>query len=352
MGRGRYSAALQTRSFPMRFSSLSIAACLVAASTFAGTSQAADCGFSFGSRLAAVYSVKRSEVDDAVMQRKLAEADEVWEWVKREPQLKPCLQRAIEAPGANPFLQLDGAFLLLESDRANPTYRQLFVDVAGRVPLEEVWNDAQWMAYLSGLAAEGFDVSRPGADWLAHPGRHFVEQTHFMDVGQEAGGVFLFGAMDEQLALPALLKLARDRGHPGRRAAIHLLGRLGLPESWQAMADIDLQGLDAATAVFVASLRPAAAPLLVPVAGKLTHEQLLATLDDWEQRHFLPRRAALVKQTPDYIARWAAVMGAQDLPRLRKLRRMAAATMREDALDYYRDISTLVLWLSMPGRQR
>src|SRR6185503_1105730 len=69
------------------------------------------------------YTFKPTKLTADQQTAKSAEMDVVWEKVKADKKLLPCLTAALESPTANAFFRFDGSTLLYSLDKSDETKR-------------------------------------------------------------------------------------------------------------------------------------------------------------------------------------------------------------------------------------
>ena len=289
----------------------------------------------FARAVKATYNFKPSRLkDEAELNAKSAAMDRFWETVKANQKgMLPCLSVALKDPRSDPWFRFDAVNLLVSLDpspdsKAEQVRQYTAVDLAD-ISLQD------WVSALARRGAEGFDVSEAGARWLALPNPEYYLPLHgSYKVDRFLGAIFIYGSMDEAQATPALLKIAGTTNHPGREVALSLLLMQATPEAQRGLREVNLSGRSAeAQAALRARLEhpPLIAPREKPKTGR---EQFLkafgdATRGDWEA--FL----ALTREVTDGERDAVAVLKAEDLPLVRKVRRLMIAKANPHAAEYY-----------------
>ena len=283
----------------------------------------------------ATYGFKPSHIkDEAESNARSAAMDRFWEKVKADQKnLLPCLRAAIKDPQSDPWFRFDGVNLLVSLD-PSPESKAEMVRQYTAVDLADV-NLQFWVGPLARLGAEGFDVSAAGERWLKleNP-EYYLPQHGAFKVDRFLGAIFIYGSMDEAQATPALLKIAGTNGHAGRDVALSLLLMQATPEAQRGLKAVDLSGIPAeAQAALRAKLeRP---PLIAPrEQPKTSREEFLkafgdATRGEWQT--FL----SLTREVPDGERDVVAVLRAEDLPLVRRVRRLMISKANPHAAEYY-----------------
>jgi hypothetical protein len=280
--------------------------------------------------------------NDAERNQKSAAMDKVWETAKaNKNELLPCLRKAIEAPDANLWFRFDGSNLLVSLDPSEAS-KKLQIQNYAAVNLDDV-DLSVWVGALARLGAEDFDVSSPAERWMAYPqANYFLPRHGAARVDKLLGGLFIYGSMDEAYAAPALLKIANSPTHPGRDTAISLLISLATPE-----AITGLKGLDQST--LPANLRSVLQNhltkpnLLQPRAQpNTTREQFLKAFNDAAKNDFT-YFFKLVEEVPDGEKDVVATLKAEDIPLVRKVRRVMISKANPHAAEFYGSFAQILM---------
>lgn len=280
--------------------------------------------------------------NDAERNRKSAAMDRVWESVKQNPgDLLQCLRRELEDPGADAWFRFDASNLLVSLDPSESSKKVQIKNYAA-ASLDDV-DLRVWVGTLARLGAEGFDVSVAGERWLTDPRAvYYLPEHGALKVDKFLGAIFLFGSMDETQATPALLKVASSAEHPGREHAISLLLMQATPEAIEGLKKIDQTKLspDAQSALH----KHLTKPILFQARAKpkTSREQFLKAFNeaikgDWN--YFLQ----LVSEVPDGEKDVVATLKAEDLPLVRKVRRLMIARANQHAADYYVSFTQILM---------
>jgi hypothetical protein len=296
----------------------------------------------FARSVKATYGFKPSLIkDEAESNARSAAMDKFWEQVKADQKsLLPCLRDALKDPRSDPWFRFDGVNLLVSLD-PSPESKAEMVRQYTAVDLADV-NLQFWVGPLARLGAEGFDVSAAGERWLKlENAEYYLPQHGSYKVDRFLGAIFIYGSMDEAQATPALLKIAGTNGHPGREVALSLLLMQATPEAQRGLKAVNLSGRTAeAQAALRAKLEnpPLIAPREKPRASR---EQFLkafgdATRGEWQT--FL----SLASEVPDGERDAVAVLRAEDLPLLRRVRRLMIAKANPHAANYYVDFTKIL----------
>jgi hypothetical protein len=331
--RGRPPGAMTLKGADVVARLLTLALALLSAA--AGASAAQSPCEAFARSVRETYNFKPSQLrDEADSDARSAAMDRFWERVKADRKnLLPCLRAALKDPQSDLWFRFDGSNLLVSLD-PSPESKAEMVRHYAAVDLADV-NLQFWVQSLARLGAEGFDVSEAGARWLAHTRpEYYLPQHGARRVDRFLGALFIYGSMDEAQATPALLKIAGTPGHAGREVALALLLMQATPEARRGLRDVNLAGMPAGEqAAFRAKLeRP---PLIAPrEKPKTSREQFLkafgdATRGEWAT--FLN----LTAEVPDGERDVVAVLKAEDLPLVRKVRRLMIANANQHAAEYY-----------------
>ncbi len=295
--------------------------------------QTSDCS-DFDRTIKATYDFQPALLSDSQQEQKSAAMDKVWNLVKsRQRELLPCLRKALNDPQANNWFLFDGSNLLVSLDPSRAS-KDLQVRGYTAVNLNDV-NFQVWVATLARLGSEGFDTSAAGERWLASSkAMYFLPQHGGFQVDKFLGGIFIFGSMDENYATPALLKIAGTKTHSGREVAISLLLMQATPEAVRGLKSIDPAGL---YPQMKATLRNQIShPLTITKRNvpKTSREQFLKAFNAFIEGNREPF-ASLVSAVPDGERDVVAVLKAEDVPIVRKVRRIMIANANQHAAGYY-----------------
>ncbi len=297
----------------------------------------------FQKTVKATYNFKPSQLKtEAESNAKSAAMDHVWETVKAKPvELLPCLRAALADPQADPWFRFDGSNLLVSLD-PSPASKAEQLRHYTAVALEDV-NLMVWVTTLAQLGADGLDVSEAGARWLAYPKAKYYLPLHgSQEVDKFLGGIFIFGSMDEAQATPALLKIANSATHPGRDAAISLLLMQATPEAVRGLKALDRTGLPSEVQAFLNQHLEKPLMIVPRDKPKTTRAQFLKAFEDAAKGDWEPF-SALVSEVPDGEKDVVAVMKAEDLPLIRRVRRQRIAHANQHAAAYYVSFTQILM---------
>lgn len=292
------------------------------------------------------YNFKPSKLTEAERQAKSAAMDKVWSKAKENrEELLPCLRDLIEARTQDPFFRFDASNLLIQIDQSAEAKKTLIKTYA-EVDLADV-SLRYWMPYIAVLGYEGFDTSAAGENWLKYPNPEYhLPQHGTLSVNKEIGALIIYGSMDEAIATPALARIAAQENHPGREIALRLLMQQATPESFQELKKLNLKGFSDAARQSVNNFltKP---NLLTPRAGKpkITREQYLDAFEQLaagKSQAFMKLALEVTDGEKDAIA----VMKPEDIPLIRKARRVFAAGAAPHAAQWYKSFTDILLALT------
>ena len=296
----------------------------------------------FNQLVKSTYTFRPALLSEAEKDQKSAAMDKVWETVKsRRSELLPCLRQALDDPNADHWFRFDGSNLLVSLDPSEAS-KQTQIKSYTVTNLDDV-SLAVWVGVLARLGAEGFDVSKAGERWLAHPTATYYLPIHgAQKVDKMLGGIFIYGSMDEAYATPALLKIANAATHSGREDAISLLIMQATPEAISGLKKVDTSTLSAQARANVQ--RHLTKPILIQPRDqpKTTREQFLKALNDAASgnfRYFLQ----LAGQVPDGEKDLVATLKAEDIPLVRKVRRVMISRANQHAAGYYVSFTQILM---------
>jgi len=284
----------------------------------------APCG-AFDAQLEKTYGFRPSKLDEAGIDAKSSQMDAVWKVVQQNPgTLGPCLKAALKRPTEDGWFLFDGSQLLVSVDKSREA-KLLLLDALGRVALDDV-DLRVWVAIASRLGVEGFDTSALGKRWLSYPkAEYFLPEHGAYRVDRENGAMFIFGALDERYATPALVELARSGSGEQKEIATRLLMSQATPEALRALALPEQPAL----------IEPRKPPRTSRAEFVAAFTALLAGDEEPFNR--------LVTAVPDGERDLVAVMTPADLDMLRKVRRRYIARNTQHAIEYYNQFSQILM---------
>ena len=291
------------------------------------------------------YNFRPALLSESEREKKSTAMDKVWDTVKSDSRrLVPCLRKALENPQSDLWFRFDGSNLLVSLDPSSAS-KTLLIRNYVAANLDDV-DLRLWVSQLSRLGAEGFDVSEAGERWLSYAkAKYYLPEHGAFRVDKFLGAIFIFGSMEETQATPALLRIAALANHPGREIALSLLLMQATPEAIRSLKSIDQAGLPPkAKAALREHLQ--SPPLITKRKDpKTSREEFLKAFNAFVNGDRIPF-ATLVREVPDGERDVVAVLKTEDLPLVRKVRRLMIASANQHAADYYviftQILSTLV----------
>ncbi|GAC1446424.1 MAG: hypothetical protein NVSMB56_04960 [Pyrinomonadaceae bacterium] len=288
------------------------------------------------------YNFKPSQLSDAQREIKSKEMDKVWDKVKVDPKnLLPCLRQEINNPNADRWFHFDGSLLLVQSDPSHES-KAIQVRSFSAVDLDDV-DLRVWLTILVRRGVEGFDVSEAGSRWLAYPkAKYYLPEHGAYEVNAANGALFIFGSMDEAQATPALLKIIKQTNSPNREIALWLLVNQATPDSLRALKQINPAEFSSKAQQNLRKLLNNSLLLTSRPQPKTSREEFQQAFQgivrgDWNKFD------KLVEKVPDGEKDVVAVMRKEDLPLIRKVRRIIIAKANPEAIEFYNSF-TQILW--------
>jgi hypothetical protein len=268
--------------------------------------------------------------------------DVVWEKVKADKKLVPCLVAALESPKANDFFRFDGSTLLHSLDKSDAT-KKLVIRSYAATDLGDI-TLRNWIAPLLRFGFEGLDTSEAGDAWLkAKDPFYYLPQHGTLKVDKLVGALAIFGSMDERFATPALTQIASNAQHPGRGIAASLLAMQATPEALQGLAKLDQTGLSASVRSELdgaLSKRTFVEKRIgEPKIGRSECVKALTEIGDGNPSAFME----LVSRVPDGEKDVVAVLLPEDIPLVRKARRFFASTGTPHAPEWYQSFTDILM---------
>jgi hypothetical protein len=294
----------------------------------------------------ATYNFKPSKLKDSERESKIAAMDRVWKMVGAKPaKLLPCLRAAISESGADQWFRFDGSALLVKLDPSTAS-KALQVRAYTDVDLDDV--DLHiWVRTLAQRGVEGIDVSEAGDKWLRYPNAHyFLPQHGAYEVKIFQGALSIFGSMDEAQATPALVKVVSQPNHAGREHALWLLMMQATPEALRALKQVEMSGFSAKAQGSLRALLTR--PILLsprsgaPKTGRAEFRRAFEDMLNGDSSRF----SGLVRQVPDGEKDVVAVLQPEDLPLLRKVRRLMIANANQHTVEFYNTFTDILLALT------
>lgn len=290
------------------------------------------------------YTFKPSQLTPKERTAKSDEMDVVWDNVKADKNLLPCLKAALLRPTADSFFRFDGSNLLISLERTEEA-KKLLLSSYAHTDLADV-NVRDWIAYLLVLGIEGLDTSEAAEVWLkAKDPFYYLPQHGTLKVTKVMGALAIYGSMDERFATPALYSIAGQKEHPGREIATDLLIKQLTPEATLALSKLDRAGLSAPVSARVKSYLEGPT-FILPRSGpaKASRERYVSALDSLgkgQAEAFMD----LVSEIPDGEKDAVIVLRAEDVPLIRKARRFFASTGTPHAPEWYQSFTDILMYL-------
>jgi hypothetical protein len=292
-----------------------------------------ECG-EFDRAVRATYDFRPALLSESQRNQKSAAMDRFWDMTKsQQRKLLPCLRKALNDPQANNWFRFDGSNLLVSLDPSESS-KELQLRSYTAVNLDDV--DLQvWVSTLARRGSEGFDTSDAGERWLSSSKASYILPLHgALQVDKFLGGIFIFGSMDETHATPALLRIAGTKAHPGRDVALSLLLMQATPEAVRGLKSIDRAGLPSEVEAAVRKQIANPKTLTKRKVPKTSREEFLTAFKSFINGDREPF-ARLVSAVPDGERDVVTVLKPEDVPLVRKVRRLMIANANQHAAEYY-----------------
>jgi hypothetical protein len=299
----------------------------------------------FQSLVKTTYNFRPSKLSDPERESKVAAMDKVWSMATTNPkELLPCLRTMLENPNADPWFRFDGSNLLVELD-PSPESKTIQIRNYTNVDLDDV-HPQVWVETLARRGTEGFDVSEAGNRWLTYPkAQYFLPRHGAYEVKAFEGALFIYGSMDESQATPALLRIVREANSPAREPALWILMSQATPESLRSLKQIDATSFSAKAQKSLQALLTKPELITPRAKPKTTREEFLQAFQgivDGKWDKFFD----LVSQVPDGEKDVVAVLKPEDLPLVRKVRRMVIANANPHAIEYYHSFTSILMTMT------
>jgi hypothetical protein len=298
----------------------------------------------FQQTVKSTYNFKPSRLTEAERNSKSATMDRFWNMVKADPKrLLPCLSAALQDTSADKWFRFDASNLLVGLD-PSPASKAIQLRSYADVDLDDV--DLRiWVGVLAARGFEGLDVSEPGNRWLSYPKAEYYLPEHGADeVDVSRGALFIFGSMDESQATPALIKILSQPNHPGREHALWILMSQATTESLRALKKVDASAFSGEIQSKLRELLNGPELLRPRAEPKKSREEFIQAFQELlkgDSRKFME----LVLKVPDGEKDIIAVLKPEDLPLVRKVRRMVIASANPHAIGYYNSFTDILMSL-------
>lgn len=297
-----------------------------------------------------IYNFDERRLTDKQKFAKVPVLDHFWKTVKtRRKTYLPCLRTALQDPKANPFFRYDGSKLLVTLDPST-TSKALQVKIYTTTDLDTV-GPQLWMGVLAERGAEGFDISQAAEHWITDPKAHYTLPEHGdFNVDAYQGARFLYGSMNEIYATPSLLRVLKHAKEADREIALDLLASQATPEALRALKKVDLQKFPASFQRNIPNILNGT-PMIEPRdKPQISRAEYLQAFNDMVKGNGA-KFAALVERVSDGERDAVVVLQPEDLPLVRRVRRLIVASTNPHALEYYDDFTNIILalvWKSKP----
>jgi hypothetical protein len=297
----------------------------------------------FNATLHATYGFHPSKLHGAERDAKANAMDAVWKAVGKDPaKLGPCLKEALAQPSDDTWFRFDGSQLLVSIDHSREA-KLMLLDALSRVDLDDV-DLGSWVGQASELGSEGFDTSALGSRWLSYPGATYYLPEHGYQVDRGNGAMFIFGAMDETFATPALIALSRTSTGAQKEIATFLLMSQATPDALRAVAQLDMKGLPRKAVNARKALLNAPELISPRNPPRTTRSEFLAAFTAFLAGDSFPFEK-LALTVPDGERDLVAVSTPADVEIIRKVRRRYITANNQHAIEYYNQFTQILITL-------
>ncbi|MBX7097218.1 MAG: hypothetical protein K1X89_05885 [Myxococcaceae bacterium] len=301
----------------------------------------------FDAQLSKTYGFRPAKLSPDERKAKNAELDAFWAAAKSHgADWVPCLRAALKNPKRDHFFAYDGAQLLRSLSQAAED-QQLLLEAYRDADFDDV-QLREWVEGLSRLGFQGVDTSSAAARWFTLPKPQYNVPEHAQLMGLSAGALFLYGAMDEAVATPALIALAKKKNPlEVQRTLLYLLARQNTPAATAFLKGLTCESelCPKEAAPEVLALRKGEGRLTPRASPKVTRERFVAAFEgilkkDWKAFD------AINHELPDAELDLVAVLEPGDLPLLRKVRRLTASYANPHMAKLYDELSRALYTLT------
>ncbi len=310
-----------------------------------GVAQTGESCATFQALIKTTYNFKPSKLSDTERDGKVSAMDKVWNMATTYPkELLPCLRTMLQDPNADPWFRFDGSNLLVELD-PSPESKTVQIQNYTKVDLDDV-HPQVWVETLARRGTEGFDVSEAGSRWLNYANaQYFLSRHGAYEIKAYEGALFIYGSMDESQATPALLRMLAKPAHPARELALWILMSQATPLSLRSLKQIDATSFSKKAQQSLRALLDKPELITPRAKPKTSREEFLQAFQEivtgkWEK--FFD----LVSQVPDGEKDVVAVLKPEDLPLVRKVRRMVIANANPHAIEYYHSFTSILMTMT------
>lgn len=300
----------------------------------------------FEALIKTTYNFKPSKLSDSEREAKVVAMDKVWNAAKaNRKELAPCLRAALDKPDADRWFQFDGSNLLVTID-PSPESKATQIRSYLKVDLDDV-HPQVWVQTLAHRGTEGFDVSEGAERWLTYANALYSLPQHgAYAIRNFQGALFIYGSMDESQATPALVKIVNRPTHPAREQALLILMSQATPESLRALQQVNAAAFSTQTQKSLRALLEQPNLITPRAQPKNTRQEFLDAFQGMLDGKF-ERFLHLVTAVPDGEKDVVAVLKAEDITLVRKVRRHIIARGSPHGIEFYKsftDILMTMIW--------
>jgi hypothetical protein len=161
--------------------------------------------------------------------------------------------------------------------------------------------------------------------------------------------MFIFGALAERYATPALAELCRTSSGKSKEIATWLLMSQATPEALQILKDLDPSGLPDQVLESRNALLKRPSLLLPRPSPKTTRQEFLNAFNSFVAGDDRPFEK-LAESVPDGERDVVAVCKPEDQELIRKVRRRFIARANQHAIEYYNVFSLILMTMVWQGK--
>lgn len=296
----------------------------------------------FDRQLHDTYGFRPSQLDPGGKERKSEQMGAVWSSVRREPStLGPCLKAALRRPTSDTWFLFDGAELLASIDQGIDA-KMLLEDGLSHVSLDDV-DLRTWVELVTSLGADGFDTAALGKRWISYPKAEYSLPDHgSVRVDRGNGALFIYGAMEERYATPALIELTHSGKREEKEVATWLLMSQATPDALRALARLKPEGLSVKAAQSRRALLEHPRLIVPRTPPRTTRAELLSAFDAIVKGNEAPF-AHLMQTVPDSERDLVAVCKPEDLDLIRRVRRYYIAAANQQSIEIYNQFTQILM---------
>jgi hypothetical protein len=313
----------------------------------ASNADANECA-TFSKQLDGIYGFKPSKLTSDEITAKSKKLDEVWKAVREDKQtLRPCLLQEIEKRKTDGFFRFNASNLLFDLDQSDDVKR-LMIDTYAGVDLTDI-NPRFWLPYMTRFGFEGFDITPAAEAWLKYPSiQYYLPQHGTLPMTSFRGALCLYGSVDEKYAYASAVRMALSTEPIQILSGYFFLTELATDEADAFLKESEKKGLPREVESMVKDylIKPR---LVEPRIGtpKTTRAQYVTALTELAAGNPM-KFIALSSEVTDGEKDVVRVMGKEDIPLLRKVRRYYSSLATPHSSQWHKSFTDIINTIRRP----